>query len=347
MSSHLIEQHVAVHAVGGIEQDEHLRLVVVLAKRGEGALQRLGRGVIAQTCGPQHTAHVAAATFQSTALIKLLDDFRSHRGDVGLRVSLQHVLDRLLKFLVILLGEIGQCVDEHELGHDLGERILAHHLGIGLMYGRMVISEISAVGLLIHAFLVTVHVLEVLQIVGILHCHTVFGVGKVGEDAVTIRFGIGNLVVAHVHHVHTIIHVQAVSVVGISLQQLVVLVGCGVVVFHLVLEDGTHVVEAFLDDLMGRLYLFLGFGNLLEVVFLKVGILGTFEGFDIDLDRIAVLVDSHAVGQSQQGTVGFFVIEREGGLVAAAPVVLKLAATPLFLELGLTRILGGGVIEVP
>ena len=39
VTGHLIEQHVAIDAVQGIEQDEYLRLIIVLGKRGEGALQ--------------------------------------------------------------------------------------------------------------------------------------------------------------------------------------------------------------------------------------------------------------------------------------------------------------------
>ena len=76
-------------------------------------------------------------------------------------------------------------------------------------------------------------------------------------------------------------------------------------------------------------------------------ILGALEGFDIDLDRVAVLIDDNAVGHCQQCAVGLFVIKREGGLVPAAPVVLEFAASPLLLELGLAGVLGSGVVEVP
>ena len=71
---HLIEQHIAVHTVGRVEQNEYLWLVVVLGKGCKGAFQRLGRGVIAQSCGPQHTASVAAAAFESSSLVELLDN---------------------------------------------------------------------------------------------------------------------------------------------------------------------------------------------------------------------------------------------------------------------------------
>ena len=114
----------------------------------------------------------------------------------------------------------------------------------------MVVGKIIAIGRLIHVLLVAVHVLEVLQVVGILHRLAIFGVGEVYQDAVTVGFGIGYLPVAHEHHVHTIVHVEAVGVIGISFEQLSVLIGSSVVVFHLVLEDGTHVVETFLNDLV-------------------------------------------------------------------------------------------------
>ena len=79
-----------------------------------------------------------------------------------------------------------------------------------------------------------------------------------------------------------------------------------------------------------------------------MGILGALERFEVHLDRVAVLVDNHAVGKGQQGAVClFFVTKREGGFVPSPPVVLQFAATPHLLELCLTGVLGGGVIEVP
>ena len=173
MPCHLIEQQVAVHAVHGVEQDEYLRLVIILGKGGECALQCLGCGIVAQAGAPQHAAHVAAATLEASSLVELLDNIAGDRSDVGLRISLQHVLERLLELVVVLLGKVAQGVDEHELGHDLGERILAHHLGIGLVDGSVVIGQVVGISRLIHVLLVMVHVLEVLQVVGILHRHAV------------------------------------------------------------------------------------------------------------------------------------------------------------------------------
>ena len=42
------------------------------------------------------------------------------------------------------------------------------------MHGGIVVVEISGIGLIIHLFLHKVHALEVLEIVGILHCHAIF-----------------------------------------------------------------------------------------------------------------------------------------------------------------------------
>ena len=42
----------------------------------------------------------------------------------------------------------------------------------------VVVGQVFGIGFLIHALLVTVHVLEVLKIVGILHCQAVFGLGE-------------------------------------------------------------------------------------------------------------------------------------------------------------------------
>ena len=75
VAGHLIEEHIAVHTVYRVEQDEHLRFIVVLGKRREDALQGFRSRVIAQSCGPQHAAHVAAAALEPAALVELLDDF--------------------------------------------------------------------------------------------------------------------------------------------------------------------------------------------------------------------------------------------------------------------------------
>ena len=222
---------------------------------------------------------------------------------------MQHVFERFLEFIVVFLGEVAQRVNEHEFGHDFGEGVLAHHLGIGIMHASVVVGEVFGIGRLIHLLLVAVHVLEVLQIVGILHRHAVLGLGEVDEDAVAVGLCIGLLPVAHEHHVHIIIHVKAVSVVGITVQQLRELIGGSVIVLHLVLEDGAHVVQALLNDFVGRLDLFFGLGNLLEVVFLVVGILGTLQGLDIHLDRVAVFINHHAVGKSYQCTVGLLIVK--------------------------------------
>ena len=347
VACHLIEQHVGVDAVAGIEQDEHLRLVVVLGKRGERALQCLGCGIVAQARGPQHAAHVAAASLEATALVELLDNLGCHGGDVGLRIALQHVLERLFELVVVLLGQVTQRVDEHELGHDLGQRVLAHHLGVGLVDGSVVVGQVVGIGRLVHVLLVAAHILEVLQIVGVLHGHTVLGIRELVENHFPIRFGIGVLLVAHVHHVHIIVHVQAVGVVGVQIQQLVELIGCGVIVLHLVLEDDAHIVESLLNDLVGRLDVFFGLGNLLEVEFFVVRVLGALEGLEVDFHGVAVLIDDHAVGHRGHDAVGLLVGEREGALVAAAPVVLEFAVTPLLLELRFTGILDRRVIEVP
>ena len=164
------------------------------------------------------------------------------------------------------------------------------------MHALMVVGQIVGIGGLVHILLVPVHVLEVLKVVGILHRHAVLGLGEIDKDAVTIWFGISHLPIAHEHHIHAVKDVQAVGVVGVEFQQLAVLIGSGVIVLHLVLEDGAHVVETLLDNLVGRGDFLLGLGNLFQVVFLKVRIFGAFQGFNIHLDGVAVLINHNAVG---------------------------------------------------
>ena len=103
------------------------------------------------------------------------------------------------------------------------------------MYLTMAVREVVGVCAFVHILLVTGHILEILQIIGILHRQTVFRFRELDKDAVAIGFGIALLPVAHIHHVHIIEHVQTIGVIGIAFQQLAELVGGCVIVLHLVL----------------------------------------------------------------------------------------------------------------
>ena len=125
------------------------------------------------------------------------------------------------------------------------------------------------------------------------------------------------------------------------------LIGGSGQVFELVLENHAHVVEAFLDHVVRGLDFLFGLGNLLEVVFLVVWILGALGGFLVDLGGRVVASHHGRVAGVFFLLVAGVLLEREGVLVASSPVILELAVSPQLLEGGLTGILGSGVVEVP
>ena len=122
---------------------------------------------------------------------------------------------------------------------------------------------------------------------------------------------------------------------------------CGIEVFEFVLEDDALVEQTLLNHIVRGLDFFRSLGNLLQVVFLVVRVFGPFERLFVYLgavvgDRVASLSEFVFVF-----LVFSVLVEREDGLVAAAPVIFEFTVAPLLLEGGLAGILGGSVVEVP
>ena len=131
------------------------------------------------------------------------------------------------------------------------------------MHTLVVVGQIVGIGLLIHALLLAVHALKVVEIVRILHSQAIFRVGEIGDYALAALLGLGHISVAHIHKIHVVVGVEAVHIVGVSAQQFVELIGRSLVVLKLVLKNHTHVVEALLNYIVGRLHLLGGLWNLL------------------------------------------------------------------------------------
>ena len=283
MLSHLIEQLVGRHRVGREHEHKELRLVATLGEWSElsvgGVAGRVGR----QAHRPQHAASVLRATINLATLVELLHHRRCCGSDIGLGIALKHLPEGFLEHLGVALGNIGQGVDKHKLGHNLRQRIGAHHVGIGLMHDGVVVVKIGSIGLVVEFFLHQIHALEVLQVVGILHRHAIFRLGEVAQNQLPVTLGVAILPAALVEQVHIIISVETIGVVGVTLKQSLKLVGSSRQVLKFVLEDYTHVVEALLNHVVRGLYFLLGLGNLLEVVFLVVRVLGALQGFFINL----------------------------------------------------------------
>ena len=282
-----------------------MRLVVVLLEGGEFLLQGLGRGVIAQARAPNHAPGIASTAFEFAPLVELLHDGRCGAGDVGLWVALQHVLERFFEFVVVVLGGIAQRVDKHELGHDFRQRVFLHHQVVGRVHAIVVIVQVVGVGLLIEDLFLVGHVLEIVEIERVLHGLPVLGVGKVGEDVISIPLGGSGVSLAHVEQIHVVVHVEAVGVVGVSAQQVVEFGGRGVEVVEFVLEDDAHVVESLLNHIVGRLDLFLGLGNLLEVIFFVMRVVLALGSLFVDFGRVGARHSGRVAGQF---IVGQFVV---------------------------------------
>ena len=85
------------------------------------------------------------------------------------------------------------------------------------MHGSVIVVEIGCIGLVVERLLNEVHALEILKIVGILHCLAILRIGKITQNHLPVPLGITVLPVPVVEQVHIIICVEAVGVVGVSL----------------------------------------------------------------------------------------------------------------------------------
>ena len=158
--------------------------------------------------------------------------------------------------------------------------------------------------------------------------------------------GARRVALTHIHQVEVVVGVESVNVVGIAAEQAVEFRLGGREVLHLVLEDYPHVVEPFLDDVVGRLAFGVGLGNLLEIIFREIGVVFLF-GVGLFLLVGFGLLGLFGVFSFGVGVVAAEVVEVKRCLVATAPVVLQLAVTPFALELGTSGVFCGGVVEVP
>ena len=277
----------------------------------------------------------------------MLHDGGSRRGDVGFGIAFEHFLQHLLEFVVVLLGDIRQRIDEHKLRHQLRERIAAHHFGVSLMHSLVVVVQVVVVCFGIQLFLHLAHLLEVVEVGRVFHRYAVFRFGKVGENQPTPLLRLRHLVGAHTQQVEVVVHIKAVGVVGVAFEQFLKFHVRCVEVLQLILQNQAHVVQSLLNHIVGGLNLFGRGWDLLQVVFLEVWVFRT-------LHRVALLLGERSVGRSASSgrcrvacRCRRIVVEREGVFIATTPVVLQLTVAPLLLERRFTRIFRGCVVEVP
>ena len=146
---------------------------------------------------------------------------------------------------------------------------------------RIIIGEISPIGLLIHHALSLRHFAQALNIVGVKERNSILTVREVRDNQLAPMFSLGSLPQAHQHDVEVIIDVEPIDIVRIILQEPVPFLSSGGEVLELILQDGAHGVESFLNDLMGSLLVLLGLWNLGEIIFGIVRISSLFSGLGV------------------------------------------------------------------
>ena len=239
-------------------------------------------------------------------------------------------------------------MEEHELRQSLAERILLIYCFISLMDIIIAVVEISLVSFLIQLLLIFVHIAEVVEIIGITHCYTVLGIGKIAQNQLPVTLGFGCAALTHIHQIKIIISVEAVNIVGIVAEQTVELSLGSTEVLELVLENDTHIIQTLLNNIVSRIFLLVGLRNLGEIVFGIMRVRAVVVFLVLFLVFWCFLFGTFCAFISGFGTVsGIEIIGIERRFIAATPVVLELTRTPALLELRLARIARSGVIEIP
>ena len=343
----LEEQLVFVEAVGLVGNHEDERDVVLGAQLYGGY-----RVAVAHHHCPAapHVAHVELAALQFASCLHAVDDHSRQFADAAVGEFLHHLVHVLQASVAVAVVQLGQSADEDELiavGAQWEARSrefrvlphLAHPVGLERLVGRRV-----------------KRVLHVLAEAGVLH------VVRVGEQRCPLALGIlflqfrqprvrlRHIPLAGVEQVEVVVYV-------VHLLELAVLVGkpaqvtlAEPQVVQLVLEDDSRVEESVLDHLVAGCHLFLGKGNLRQVVLALVRVVLGAVGHVCQR-----VLDGHCL-RYRVGLLGRqVVVVRSVGaccrshhrLVHAPPVVLVLALSPQFLERRLTLSDGYRVVEVP
>ena len=205
------------------------------------------------------------------------------------------------------------------------------------------VFEVIVVGAGVELFLTGIHLAQILEIVRVGHGETVFRVGEIRQNFPAPFLGFGGVTGLHPHEVEVIVCVEAVDVVGIAFEKFFELRSCCREVAEVVFQDDAHIVESFLNDVVGCLLLFVGRRNLGEVIFGEMGVGGVFTcGFG----RVGLFFGGQIGGVGIVGVnavivgVGVEVSGVERCLVAAAPVVFELTRAPAALELCLAGVAG-------
>ena len=218
------------------------------------------------------------------------------------------------------------------------------------MHGPVVIGHVSIVGVLVQRLLLFLHVAQTLYIIGIAQGQAVLGVGKVMQNKLTVLLGTRGLAHAHIHQIQVIIHIQAIDIVGIVLEQTVKSRFRSREILHFILQYHTDVVQSFLDNIICVLLLFGRERNLFHVILGIMRVVGALHLLALLLCHLVfVRLGGRriSIGRLRRGRLRAEIIHIERCLVAAAPVVLQLTRAPAALELLTSGVTCLCIIEIP
>ena len=120
VACHIVEQLVFADRVAREGEHEHVRLLRVEVKFCRLTIFVHGCGVVAKSSVPEHTALVAAfACLQIASLLETFEHTACHVGHVGCRPFFEQHGESLFEFIVVLLCDITECVDEDEFRQNL------------------------------------------------------------------------------------------------------------------------------------------------------------------------------------------------------------------------------------
>ena len=221
------------------------------------------------------------------------------------------------------------------------------------MYLRVVVVHIRRERLVVQLILHLLHPPQRPDIVGVFQRYAIFRLGEIAQYQLAVFLRLGLIAHPHKHQIEIVIGVEAVDIVGVTVEQRQKFILGRGEILHLVLEYDAHIIQALLHDVVGRLLFGIGLGNLLEVIFGIVrvgfalhgllirsrscGVGGCFGAF---FRRVPLLASFGSLIRTE-------VIEGECLLVATAPVILQFSVAPPALEFRTPGILHRLIVEIP
>ena len=212
------------------------------------------------------------------------------------------------------------------------------------MHPGVLSGPIGIVGSDVERILNQIHATQVVEVVGVGQRQGILTVGEECQYTLLVPFGHGLIADAHTYQVTVVIGFEAVIVLGEPTVELVEVGHGGFHVFEFVFENHRHIEKAVGNDFVRSGDSLLGKGQLLKIETRILGVITERRGIGFGLrffigQGLGVVI----LLPAPFGNVGL----GERSLVAAAPIVFELTASPLALELRLSGRYQRSVVEIP